>query len=102
MNAGKEKSGFNNIWLGTIIGILLPFLSVVTFYYSSFTGVPLEYFFEHSLQIKVLPKLISVCAIPNLGAFFLFMWRNHLYSARGVILATFLITFFVLALKAFF
>lgn len=101
MSDANYKSRFNNVWLGVIIGILLPFLAIVIFYYSSFTGVSLEYFFEQTVHIKVLPRLISVCAIPNLGAFFIFIARNHLYSARGVVLATFLITFFVLALKLF-
>jgi hypothetical protein len=96
------RSRFDSLILGLIIGLFVPALCVIMFYYSSFTLVSFQYFLKHSMQIDVLPKLISLGAVPNLGVFFLFLWRNHYYSARGVIFATFLLAFGVVALKLFF
>lgn len=96
------RSRFDNVGLGLILGIGLPIIMLVMFYFSNFTKVPLIYFLKYSLQIAALPKMVSICAIPNLGLFFLFMTKNHYYSARGVVAATFLLTFVVLAMKIFF
>ena len=92
------RSRFDSVGIGLIIGIVIPILSLLLFYSTNFAKVPLGFFIKHTAQIEVLPKLISLCGIPNLGVFFLFIWRNHYYSARGVILATLLLTFIVLGL----
>jgi hypothetical protein len=92
------RSRFNSLSLGLIVGILIPFLSLLFFYTTNFAKVSFVFFLLHTTQIEVLPKLISLCGIPNLGVFFLFIWRNHYYSARGVIFATLFLTFLVLVL----
>jgi hypothetical protein len=101
MNKTNTSSGFDSKWLGTAAGIFVPFISVLIFYSTNFAEVSIAYFITYSLQIKILPQLISLCVIPNLGLFFLFMWRNHLNAARGVIMATILLALIVLALKIF-
>ncbi len=95
------RSRFDSLGLGLIFGILLPALSLLMFYSTSFTEVSLSFFIKHTSKIEVLPKLISLCGIPNLGLFFLFLWRNHYYSARGVIMATLILTFVVLGMLIF-
>ena len=96
-----DRSRFDSLWIGLIVGFFVPVLALIMFYYSSFTKVSLQFFMDYSAHIRVLPKIISLCVIPNLGVFFLFMWRNHYYSARGIIFATLIITFIVLGLKIF-
>jgi hypothetical protein len=95
------RSRLDAIWIGLSAGIFIPLLAFVMFYYSSFTKVPLFYFIEYSAQIQVLPKLLSLCVVPNLGVFFLFLWRGHYSSARGVIMATVIMALLVLGLKLF-
>jgi hypothetical protein len=97
----EMRSRFDSLWIGLSVGVFIPFLALVMFYYSSFTKVSFNFFIEYSSQIRVLPKVISLCVIPNLGVFFLFMWRNHYHSSRGIIMATLIITFLVLGLKIF-
>lgn len=92
------RSRFNSLQLGLTIGLLFPFLSLLLFYSTNFGKVSFGFFLLHTAQIEVLPKLISLCGIPNLGVFFLFIWRNHYYSARGVIFATLFLAFLVLGL----
>ena len=93
-----DRSKLDSLWIGLVVGIFVPVLSLLMFYYSTFTKVS---FMDYSLQVRILPKIISLCVIPNLLVFFLFMWRNHYYSARGIILATVIITLVVLVLKIF-
>jgi hypothetical protein len=97
-----QKSKFDSVILGLVIGLFVPFISVVIFYYTSFTKVPFKFFLEYSKQIDALPRLFSLGAIPNLGVFFLFLWRNHYYSARGVLMATIFLTFAMLIFKVIF
>jgi hypothetical protein len=95
------RSRFDALWIGLSVGIFIPALALVMFYASSFTAVSFQYFLTYSTQIHILPKVISLCVIPNLGVFFLFIWRNHNQAARGVILATLVMTMLVLGLKIF-
>jgi len=97
----ETRSRFDALWIGICAGIFVPALTLVMFYFSSFTKLSFNNFVEFATQIRLLPKIISLCAIPNLGVFFLFMWRNHYYSARGVIFATVIVTIVVLFLKIF-
>ena len=50
-------------------------------------------------QLGMLSKVVSLTAIPNLLLFFLFIWTNRNFSARGVIFATLLLAFVMLILK---
>lgn len=98
----KPKSAMNNLWTGTAIGLIVPFAVVFIFFKLKFPHVTLSYIIDYSIRMQALPKIISLCVIPNLGIFFFFMGKNYLRSARGIILSTFIITLFVLALKLFF
>jgi hypothetical protein len=102
MTTSAPKSALNNIWTGTALGIIAPFIVILIFFKVKFPQFDLGYIIDYSIQMNALPKIISLCVIPNLGIFFLFMWKNLLHSARGIILATFIMTLFVLALKTFF
>jgi hypothetical protein len=101
-DTSKPKSAANNLWTGTAIGLIVPFVVVFIFFKLKFPHVTLAYIIDYSIQMQALPKIISLCVIPNLGIFFLFMKMNYLLSARGIILSTFIMTLFVLALKMFF
>jgi hypothetical protein len=102
METSKPTSAINNIWLGTAIGLVVPFLVLFIFFKLKFPHVTIQYIIDYSIQMRALPKIISLCVLPNLGIFFLFMRVNYLFAARGIILATFIMTLFVLALKMFF
>lgn len=102
IETSKPKSATNNLWMGTAIGLIVPFVVVFIFFKLKFPNHTIQYIIDYSLQMQALPKIISLCVIPNLGIFFLFMKVNYLFSARGIILATFIMTLFVLVLKMFF
>jgi hypothetical protein len=101
-NLKKTKQSFDSKLLGIIIGMIIPSISILTFYATTFDKVPISFFISHSLQLRILPQIISLCVLPNLGVFFLFMWRERLLSARGVIFATLFMAICVFVLKLFF
>jgi mannose/fructose/N-acetylgalactosamine-specific phosphotransferase system component IID len=93
------KTKVNNIYLGIILGILVPAITVFLVYKIRFNQYNLEEFFNTFIQRKVLSSLLSLCIIPNLLVFMIFIWLNHLYSARGVLLSTFIIGFIIVGVK---
>lgn len=81
---------------GVLVGLLA---TAITFYLS------LEFIFKGSFaeayqvvkQKKILGVMLSMAAIPNLFAFFMFIKQKQDYKARGVLLATLIIAFLILA-----
>lgn len=85
------RKRFDHIVIGLLLGLFMPFVAVFVYYfftYRSQTSFPvfMEYTSQHTHAI--VPMLSLGCLL-NLGLFFLFIWRDRLASARGIILATF-------------
>jgi hypothetical protein len=93
------KSKVNNVCLGIILGILVPAITVLLAYKIRFNQYEMNEFFSLLVQKKLLSSLLSLCVIPNLLVFFIFIWLNHLYSARGVLLSTFIVGFIIVGAK---
>ena len=95
----KVKSTINNVPLGLILGITIPFLTLVFINAEANRHLGMIEFLSKLHKFNKLSALFSLCAIPNLGLFFLFMWKNNYYSGRGVVIATILVSILVFALK---
>jgi hypothetical protein len=93
------KSKVNNIYLGIILGLIVPAVTVVLVYKIRFNQFNLEEFINLFVQRKVLSSLLSLCVIPNLLVFMIFIWLNYLYTARGVLLSTFIVGFIIVGVK---
>jgi hypothetical protein len=93
------KSKVNNVWIGTILGLLVPAVTVFLAYKIRFGQNDFGEFLRVIVQNKVLSPLLSLCVIPNLLVFLIFIWLNYLYSARGVLLSTFIIGIVILGTK---
>ncbi|MFP4621955.1 MAG: hypothetical protein ACLFM7_11640 [Bacteroidales bacterium] len=94
----KRKS-WNSLKLGVVLGIAWPVAVMILFYFVKFANYPIGIFFEKLTDLELFSKFISVCVYPNLLLFFIFIWKNRLYSARGVLLATILLGFLVVIMK---
>jgi hypothetical protein len=92
----------NSFWIGAAMGLILPLLVFLIFYLVMYAHVPLGEYLTYSAKMRALPKLLSLCAIPNLIIFYLFLNREYWFATRGVIGATLLYTFGVIAIKIFF
>ncbi len=97
----KKKKTFDIVAIGLVGGLLVPCLAIITFYfvqYYPFTDF--SYFINGLFSLTVFSKIISLCAIPNLLLFFVFLWTNRNQSAKGVIVATLLLVVLVIILKS--
>jgi len=89
----------NKMIFGVIGGLLLPFVISFFYYKAAFDQYSFNEFFQKAVELGVHTELLSLSVIPNLLLFFIFVWSNRLYHARGVLLATFVYAFFMMALK---
>jgi hypothetical protein len=93
----SEKK-FNSLLTGLIPALVLPVLTLLAFWLIKSDRGFVD-FLQRFQQMDMLSKVVSLAAIPNLLLFFLFIWTNRNFSARGVIFATLLLAFVMLILK---
>ena len=88
----------DNMWLGLIPGLVLPLLTFFIIGQLRYDGSFRE-FLSHFQATGMLSKVVSLAALPNLLLFFIFIWTERNYAARGVIFATLLVALVMLILK---
>ena len=93
------KSRYDDIRLGIAGGLLAPVLAFVVVYLVAFRGMSFSGYLDRLIYHKQLSAVISLSVIPNLLLFFIFIWLNYLYSARGVLAATLIFAGVVVATK---
>lgn len=93
------KSRFDLVKLGFVLGLIAPVVSLFIVYGLKFDNYTVKEFFHFLITMGALPKLLSLMVIPNLLIFFIFIWTDHLYAARGVLAATIFDAFVILAMK---
>ena len=93
----SEKK-FDTLLTGLILGLILPTLTLVGFWIVKSDRGFVD-FLVYFQEMKMLSKMVSLTAIPNLLLFFLFIWTKRNFSARGVVFATLLLAFVMLILK---
>ncbi len=83
------------ILIGVIVGLLA---TIIGFYL--YVEFALKGSFSDALEViktqKLYGMILSIAALPNLLAFFIFIKRKQDYRARGVLIATFLVAFLIL------
>jgi uncharacterized membrane protein len=90
---------FDKIWLGFALAAIVPAITLFIVYLHSFDNYSVKQFFHFMISMRIMSKLFSLCVLPNLGLFFLFIWGDFLRGARGVLMATFVVTIFILVLQ---
>ena len=83
---------------GLVPGLLLPPLALVIFWWVK-SDLGFWTFLVRFQAMGMLSKVLSVVTVPNLLLFFVFIWTQRNFSARGVIFATLLVAFVMLILK---
>ncbi len=92
------KKRFDTVLSGLLPALVLPALTMLIIWNIK-SDKGLFDFLVSFQQLKMLSKLVSLAAIPNLLLFFLFIWTNRNFAARGVIFSTLLLAFLMLLLK---
>lgn len=84
------------ILIGFLVGLVA---TAMGFYF--YVEYALEGTFAEALAIikenSLYGQVLSIAAIPNLFAFFIFIKKRQDYRARGVLIATFLVAILILA-----
>lgn len=93
-----EIKRLDSMALGLIAGLVLPLVTLLVLWVIRFEGGLFE-FLSSFQKIGALSKLVSLSVIPNLLLFFIFIWTNRTFSARGVIFATLVVAMVMLVLK---
>ena len=88
----KISRNWNKFWIGLALGIFLPVVFFVTIYLIGYSKISFVEFVKFKFMMKMLPKIISLCVVPNLAVFYFFLNREFWYATRGIILATILST----------
>ncbi|MCA1745181.1 MAG: hypothetical protein LC643_05660 [Bacteroidales bacterium] len=74
---------------GIVVGLVVPLLISFLVYHFRFKGAEdFTSFLKALMAVESLGKLLSVSVMPNLLFFFLGIWSNRLWAARGVLMAT--------------
>jgi len=94
----RPEKRYNSIPAGLIPGLILPIVTLIIIWLVKYDGGFFQ-FLTVFQKMGMLSKLLSLSVIPNLLLFFLFLWLNRSFSARGVIFATLVMAFVMLVLK---
>ena len=90
---------WNKFWIGLALGIVLPLAIFLLVYVVVYSKTPFGEFLGYALLMQALPKILSLCAIPNLAVFYLFLNKEYWRTTQGVIAATLLCTLAVVVIK---
>ncbi len=80
------------LFIGFLVGLIANALGFIIAIFIFGNGESISNAFEQSLAQGFFNKLVSIGALLNLVAFFLFLKQKRDYRARGVIFATITIT----------
>jgi len=95
----RKRNRFDRFLIGWLIGFISPLVIFLIFYVMKYSEMEFMAYLRNVWQMKIFMKILSLCAFPNLGFFFLFYRMKYDMAARGVIFATFMYAFAVLVVK---
>jgi hypothetical protein len=94
-----KKINLNSLPIGLLVGLFIPMVLFMAFYGLKFSHLTLSEFISLMIARDIIIQVISLCVIVNLLTFFLFIWSHRYFSARGVIMATFIYAIIVVIFK---
>ena len=98
--SGLFVKRFDKGWIGFVLGLFAPLLSLFVFYLIKYNHLSFpEFYYRILVANEITTAVISLCVITNLLVFFIFIWANRNFSARGVLFATLVYTLYVFYLK---
>ena len=89
------------MYVGLVLGLLVPVLALIIYNQVVFDHLSFWEFLQIMITKRKLSAVISLGVLPNLLVFFIFIWLNYLYSARGVLAATLVYALLVVITKYF-
>jgi hypothetical protein len=106
-----NKPATDSVIFGIISGIIIQLGGFILVLYINksvlgYTERTVIQFFQYLMDFdtgrsQIIPKLLSLAAIPDLLLFFVFIWTNKLKAARGVIASVLLLGALIVMVKFF-
>jgi len=99
----RSGTKWDSLSLGLTIGIIAPVIAMTAycFYYPMTSGMSVSAFVDLLIGSNAYIKVMSLSVIINLALFFLALRRDLNYSARGILLASFIYVGLIVFLKFF-
>lgn len=91
----------DNQWFGILLGLIVPVITFYVLYAFAYPNLKLITFADLFATKSLFSRVLSLAVIPNIAVFFLFIWRNKLSAARGVLAATMIYALVVFGIKLF-
>jgi hypothetical protein len=89
----------DSVGVGITAGLVLPVLIYMIMYFTKVMDVRHVLFSDYSILSTILPLLISHCILPNIILFFICNALDIMRTAKGVVIATVIMTVVVFAVK---
>lgn len=96
---GRKQNRFDRMFYGWLIGTIVPLIVFLITFKVKYSEMDFEVYLKNLWQMKIFLKILSLCVVPNLAFFFLFLRLKYEMAARGVVMATFIYAFLVLIAK---
>lgn len=93
------RFSWDSLNTGLVLGLLLPLVPLTIYWQVNFPFWNVSEFLVKLSQGHILVKLASLFVLVNMAMFFFFIWRYMNYSARGVLIATFIYAAIIVVLK---
>ncbi|HPR32366.1 MAG TPA: hypothetical protein PLK12_09730 [Prolixibacteraceae bacterium] len=90
---------FDRLLSGLILGLIVPFATFLLYYRAKFGDVGLKNYLGSLHQYGMLFKVMSLCVLVNLPAFYLLLHFKLYRGARGMVMACFFYAFAVLGYR---
>lgn len=89
----------DSVGVGITAGIVLPVLVYMILYFTKVMDIKHVLLSDYSILSAILPLLISHCVLPNIILFFICNSLDIMRAAKGVVIATVIMTVVVFGLK---
>jgi hypothetical protein len=91
---------YDNKILGTILGLIDPFIVFILFYLIMYHGMSMRVFIHYMGVGEIFVPTLSLCVAGiNLLTFFICIWTNREKSAWGILQATFVYAIIICIVK---
>lgn len=90
---------YNKQYIGYLLGLICPILTLLVLYLSLYSGENLQSFFYDFWANRQISRLLAISVLPNLVVFFIFIWTNRLRSAQGVLGSTIILAIIVMTIR---
>ena len=97
----KKVAVFDKLYLGLIIGLLVPVIAFLLYYLAKYSELKLNDYIMSLHQYRLLFKVMSLCVLTDLPVFYIFLQFKFFRSARGVVMACFIFAFTVMGYRIF-